>query len=68
MTQEAVVATVDGKPLRAAFPLRVELFGIEAVVIPEAEYDELRARAAYSASEGRSVKAQEAAQRISARS
>lgn len=40
---EAVVGTLDGQPLRAAFPMRVDVFGVAAVVIPAREYDDLRA-------------------------
>lgn len=43
MAGEVVIATLDAQPLRATFPLHVELFGVPAVVIPAAEYEELRA-------------------------
>lgn len=38
---EAIVGSIDGQPLRAAFPLCVTLFGVEAVVIPADEYRRL---------------------------
>lgn len=38
---QAVVATLDGAPLRAGFPLYVTLFGVDAVVIPVDVYRQL---------------------------
>lgn len=38
---EAVVATLDGEPLRADFPMRATVFGVACVVIPVTEYDRL---------------------------
>lgn len=40
--KEVAVGTLGGEPLRANFPLRVELFGVDAIVIPATEYDRLR--------------------------
>ena len=36
--REVTVGTLDGAPLRATFPLRATVFGVDAVVIPAAEY------------------------------
>ena len=38
-----MVATLDGSPVRATFPLYVDMFGVSAVVIPTTEYERLRA-------------------------
>ena len=43
---EAVVATLDGEPLRAAFPMHVRVFGVDAVVIPAEEHRRLVALSA----------------------
>lgn len=45
---EFQVGTLDGSPLRATFPLRATVFGVEVVVIPAAEYEaRLEAAASY---------------------
>lgn len=44
LQRSAVVGTLDGRPLRAEFPLYVEMFGVPRVVIPATEYRLLTAK------------------------
>lgn len=41
MTEQATIATFEGQPVRASFPLHVTMFGIACVCIPETQYRSL---------------------------
>ncbi|MEH3147267.1 MAG: hypothetical protein PGN34_18365 [Methylobacterium frigidaeris] len=38
MSDEAIMGRAEGEPIHPRFPVQVTLFGIAAVIIPEAEY------------------------------